>query len=376
MKKTVDPEKVILTFLRNEYVLINVNATNLKFVNKKGMFGNWLIERQTSFRPFHTKDIDPILKAAPNVMSQNIHQLLLEHFMLLNPGDNVTCLIRSDHSFLTSPGLKKQLAIEALHPVQHKKDVFFPFLFQVRTNPTRYNITTKREIEIRRLCKGTGAGSGGGISGTLVNGVTKEFEFEQLLENPLHIMVLLNKHKYVNLAKNVMGRFRNHRLTLYIFMMLMRMRNPSNFKWWGGLCNAGASCYGGGGFSQTATYFGISLHQSSMIRILRNKMSFADVMVKTMKTLKLSGRFGVAIFDNTQVFTSQKHQRYGKSSKSTLATNRLFVETTIPEWFVSLIPFPCNGISLWRSEYEDCLMWRQYLDFLMQNLYACFRHFI
>ena len=92
LKKTFDPEKAILTFLRDDYVSINVNDANLKFMNKKGMFGNWQVEREKSFRPFHTKDIDPILRAAPNVMSQNVHRLLLEDFMLLNPGDNVICL--------------------------------------------------------------------------------------------------------------------------------------------------------------------------------------------------------------------------------------------------------------------------------------------
>ena len=95
------------------------------------------------------------------------------------------------------------------------------------------------------------------------------------------ILVLLNKHKYVDLAKNAYSRFRNDRLAFYIFMMLMsRMRNPSNFKWWG-LCNAGAS-YGGGEFSQTSTHFGISIiHQTSMARrTLKNEMTLADVMVK------------------------------------------------------------------------------------------------
>lgn len=135
MKKTFDPGKVILTFLRDDYVSMNVVNTNLKFVNKKGVFGNWQVEREKSFRPFHTKDIDPILKAAPNVMNQNLHRLLLEDFMILNPGDKLICFIRSDHSFLSSPGPKKQwipllkeiMAIESLHPVQYQKDVFFPF---------------------------------------------------------------------------------------------------------------------------------------------------------------------------------------------------------------------------------------------------------
>ena len=34
----------------------------------------------------------------------------------------------------------------------------------------------------------TGTGSGGGIHGSLVNGVTKEIQFQQLLEFPSQIM--------------------------------------------------------------------------------------------------------------------------------------------------------------------------------------------
>ena len=55
----------------------------------------------------------------------------------------------------------------------------------------------------------------------------------------------------------------------------------------------------------------------------------------------MSVNFGITIFENTEVFMLQKHQMGRKSSKLTLATNHLFVEPTIPEWF-SLIPFPSD----------------------------------
>ena len=138
------------------------------------MFGNWQVEREKSFRPFHTKDIEPILKAAPNVMNQNLHRLLLEDSMMLNPGDKLICLIQSNHSFLSSPGLlKKQwipllkevMTIEPMHPVQFQTSLFFPFSpWEVRNHPTR--MTKKTEMEI--LCKGTGTGSGGGRNSWVV----------------------------------------------------------------------------------------------------------------------------------------------------------------------------------------------------------------
>ena len=127
-------------------------------------------------------------------MNQNLHRLLLEDSMMLNPGDKLICLIQSNHSFLSSPGLlKKQwipllkevMTIEPMHPVQFQTSLFFPFSpWEVRNHPTR--MTKKTEMEI--LCKGTGTGSGGGIRGSLVNGVTKEIKFQQLLKFPLQIM--------------------------------------------------------------------------------------------------------------------------------------------------------------------------------------------
>lgn len=68
--------------------------------------------------------------------------------------------------------------------------VFFPFLWEVQNkNPTRfvYTMTTKMEIKIFQLCKGMGPGSGRGVE-ALINGVTKEIKFKQLLEYPLQIM--------------------------------------------------------------------------------------------------------------------------------------------------------------------------------------------
>ena len=149
-----DLENIILTFLDNDYISINVKNPNLKFVNKKGMFGNWQVEREKSFRPFHTKDINPILKVAPKNMmrNQNFHNLLLEDFMMLNPGNKLICLIRSDHSFLSSPGLKKQwipllkevMTIQPMHPVQYQTSLFFPFSWK-QSNTIQHDNNNKRK---------------------------------------------------------------------------------------------------------------------------------------------------------------------------------------------------------------------------------------
>ena len=151
-KNDIRPIKEILTFLREEFISNNILDNDLKFVNKKDMYGNWQVKREMSFRPFHTKDINPILKAVPNVMNHNLHHLLIKDFMMLNAGDKVICLLCSDHIFLTDTGPKKQwipllkevMAIEPLHPVQYQNSIFFPFSILVRNNPTRYTIKQRR----------------------------------------------------------------------------------------------------------------------------------------------------------------------------------------------------------------------------------------
>ena len=62
-------------------------------------------------------------------------------------------------------------------------------------------------------------------------------------------------------------------------------------------------------------------------------------MLKTQRTLRLSGSFGIAVFDNTQRIQQQKHQKFGKSSTMTLATSRIFLKPFTPAVFYS-IQFP------------------------------------
>ena len=75
-------------------------------------------------------------------------------------------------------------------------------------------------------------------------------------------------------------------------------------------------------------------------------------MTKTLQCLKLSGYFGIAVFDNTQIFTSRKyHQKYGESSYVTLATSRIFIKATIPV-DIELIIFP-NDLIRVKITYLD-----------------------
>ena len=53
-------------------------------------------------------------------------------------------------------------------------------------------------------------------------------------------------------------------------------------------------------------------------------------MIRTKETLKASGDFGVAIFDNSQLIEQLKFQRNAKSSSVTLTTSRCFLKPMLP----------------------------------------------
>jgi hypothetical protein len=85
-KKRFDPSKVILTFLCKSRISEIAKNKNLS-INRKGMYGNWQTARKESLKPF--KEYRSILEQVPSPMNQNLHCLLLEDFMLLNPGDSI-----------------------------------------------------------------------------------------------------------------------------------------------------------------------------------------------------------------------------------------------------------------------------------------------
>ena len=87
-----------------------------------------------------------------------------------------------------------------------------------------------------------------------------------------------------------------------------------------------------------STFFGISISPSSMKKKMDLK-PYDPVMIETIQTLKDSGTFGVAIFDNSKIFQSVKFQRNSQSSTASLATARCFVKPVIPS-DIDRIPFP------------------------------------
>ena len=62
---------------------------------------------------------------------------------------------------------------------------------------------------------------------------------------------------------------------------------------------------------------------------IKEPHSIPQILLRTKKTLS-AYEIGIAIFDNSQMFTKLKYQRNGKSSSSTIVTSQCFVKPWIP----------------------------------------------
>ena len=139
-------------------------------------------------------------------------------------------------------------------------------------------------------------------------------------------MCFLNKKHKRNQKLRLKNQAQWDRYSLYIFCMLMRIRNPHNFVTWA-MCNA-ASEYGHGG-ANLAVFFGLAVAQTTLLRRLSNLNKSHTFTWRTVFTLSMIW-FIVATFDNSQVIRQKKYQSGGRSSTVTLVTSRMFIKSFIP----------------------------------------------
>jgi len=78
-----------------------------------------------------------------------------------------------------------------------------------------------------------------------------------------------------------------------------------------------------------AVYFGMSTSLNTMSTKLKDLIPYDEILLRTKNTLS-EYAIGIAIFDNSQMFTKLKYQRNGQSSLSTVVTSRCFVKPWIP----------------------------------------------
>ena len=107
---------------------------------------------------------------------------------------------------------------------------------------------------------------------------------------------------------------------------MMRIRKAQNLTWWA-MVNAAATFTDTG--KNLAVYFGISTSLKTLSMKLKNLIPYDEILLRTKHTLSKYA-IGIAIFDNSQMFTKLKYQRNGKSSSNTIVTSRSFAEPWIP----------------------------------------------
>jgi hypothetical protein len=172
------PQDSILLFLRNKHIEA-LHGSSLHSSNhfKRGYMKFCLNGERRSgitWKPF--LDMKDQLEDAPCALSMFHQRLIVEDFMLLEPGDSLICLMSSAHYMLnaSAPYGSKSLsnhwkttikfALESLplKPVVFSGITYFPFTIDVHSNPSYNNFVDKNmtKSEIEHLCTYKG---GGGI---------------------------------------------------------------------------------------------------------------------------------------------------------------------------------------------------------------------
>ena len=202
--KRVEPATSLLTFLRHDKITQRYNERNGKplSVDKtiRSSLNNWHIQRKMSYRPF--SDITNIFENAPPSISIDDGRMLLEDYMILQPGCQVTILLTKNHSMLkstatTARGLqtlfKAAIQFNPFKPVQFQCTVYFAIKATVQSNVFCDDFTNgiKTQHETNKLMlKYSGAGITFSIKfGSGVNDIDNVCLFySNFLQHPLDIM--------------------------------------------------------------------------------------------------------------------------------------------------------------------------------------------
>ena len=94
------------------------------------------------------------------------------------------------------------------------------------------------------------------------------------------IICLLNKGGTIKHLKVTKNKFLWDWYTLYLFLMLIRIRNSKDFVWWD-MCNA--SSHYGHGSSNLLVFFGISVYQTSILCRFDEVNQHHFITMKTIK---------------------------------------------------------------------------------------------
>jgi hypothetical protein len=195
------PKESILLFLREKHF----EAEQGSFLHSNNHFKRAYMkfsqrgERRggITWKPF--LELKNKLTDAPCPLSIFHQRLIIEDFMLLEPGESIICLLSSGHYFLNSTvqfgskqlsnrwvsTIKRALAVSPHKPVILSGVTYFPFQIRVHSNPSVHDFVDRNMIksEIEHLCTYEG---GGGINCDIVVGEQGEtcrelFKFYDLI---------------------------------------------------------------------------------------------------------------------------------------------------------------------------------------------------
>jgi hypothetical protein len=223
-KKTFSPESSMLYFLRSEYVDSYVtlhsklkNGFNTSHQMKQAL-NNWAWNgKDITWGCF--KNFESLMMSSHYPITQDHTRLMLEDFMMCEPGDHLLCLISQKHHFFTGRGsitwiknMTESIEIESWKPIRFQKEVFFAVVMTVKSNvhlnDFRTDSKSKTMEEIRYLCSKEG---GAGLSLSLPNNSTQLIKFYDVLHHCQFIQFwsTVTQSKRMTIVKKAMRNIRD-----------------------------------------------------------------------------------------------------------------------------------------------------------------------
>ena len=172
--KRVKPATLLLTFLRDDKIAQHYNQRNGKLLKVENTIhsslNNWHDKRKVSYIPYMDLYHTNIFENAPPPLSIDDGCMLLEDYMVIKPGCQVTILLPKNHFMLKSTSFrarglqnlfKTAIRFNPFAPLQFQRTVYFAIKATVRSNVFCDDLTNgiKTQHETKQLMlKSSGAG--------------------------------------------------------------------------------------------------------------------------------------------------------------------------------------------------------------------------
>jgi hypothetical protein len=189
-KKTVSPLNAPLVFLRTSSIqkeLVTTGSSRINTSNQyKKVYNFWMNNcRPCTYAPF--KALKETLDESPYPLSLHHHRMLIEDFMMLNPNENITCLINKNHYFLSNKSKKwinllaDVMSQQPFQTILFQNQRFFAFNLTVKSNAYLNNLTNNNMTpdEITNICTKY---FGAGLTCSFTNGKTELIKYHHFID--------------------------------------------------------------------------------------------------------------------------------------------------------------------------------------------------